>query len=301
MDILILGGAGMLGHKLFQRLRQSHPDTCCTIRGLVHQDSLKNVDVFHAGNVIENCDVADWPALQRLLLRVKPRFLINCVGVIKQRPEARRPIPSIEINALLPHRLASTCRSWGGRVIHFSTDCVFSGRRGNYTEADSSDAEDLYGRSKFLGEVASDGAITIRTSMIGRELEHRDSLLEWFLAQNHRRISGYTRAMYSGVTTNYLARVVEKLVSDSPVLSGLYQVTSPSISKYELLGILRDAYQMDVEIVPDNEFFCDRSMKGDKFEQATGYVTPGWPTLVAELASDDTPYDQWQSFAVENF
>ena len=292
MDILILGGAGMLGHKLFERLRLSHPGTCCTIRGLVHQDRLKNVDVFHAGGVIESCDVADWPALQRLLSRLTPKFLINCAGVIKQRPEAKMPIPSIEINALLPHRLASTCSSWGGRVIHFSTDCVFSGRRGNYTEDDPSDAEDLYGRSKYLGEVASPGAITLRTSMIGRELEHRDSLLEWFLSQNHRRVAGYTRAMYSGATTNYLARVVENLIADFPQLTGLYQVTSPTISKYELLGLLRDAYGLDIEIVPDHEFFCDRSMKGDKFEQATGYVSPGWPTLVAELASDDTVYDK---------
>jgi dTDP-4-dehydrorhamnose reductase len=299
MDILILGGAGMLGHKLFQRLRNSHPDTCCTIRGLVHQGPLKNVAMFHRGNVIENCDVADWPALQRLLSRIKPAFVINCVGVIKQRPEAQRPLPSIEMNALLPHRLSSTCRSWGGHLIHFSTDCVFSGKRGSYTEEDSSDAEDLYGRTKFLGEVAADSAITLRTSMIGRELDHCDSLLEWFLRQNHRRISGYTRAMYSGVTTNYLARVVESLIADFPDLCGLYQVTSSAISKYELLRLLRDAYQLDVEIVPDDDFVCDRSMKGDKFEQATAYVSPDWPTLVDELASDDTPYDQWQSFALE--
>ncbi len=294
MDILILGGTGMLGHKLFQRLRKSHPDTCCTIRGLIHDDPLNNVDMFHAGHVIEHCDVADWPGLQRLLSRLKPNTLVNCVGVIKQRPEAMKPLSTIEINALLPHRLASMCQSWGGRLIHFSTDCVFSGQRGNYTEDDLSDAHDMYGRSKFLGEVAADGAITLRTSIIGRELGHRKSLLEWFLKHNHQRISGYTRAMFSGVTTNYLSQVVESLIADFPQLTGLYQVTSPTISKFGLLGLLRDAYQFDVEIIPDNEFFCDRSMKGDKFAQATGYVCPDWPSLVAELANDDTPYDKWQ-------
>lgn len=294
MNILILGGSGMLGHKIFQRLSNSHPDTCCTIRGLVHDDALKNVELLHAGNVIENCDASDWPALHRLLMRMKPGILINCVGVIKQRPDAKRSIPSIEINSLLPHKLAATCKTWGGRLIHFSTDCVFSGRRGGYVESDPSDAEDLYGRSKYLGEVAVDGATTLRTSIIGREIAHRESLLEWLLAQNHRRISGYTRAIYSGVTTSYLARIVECLIADSPGLTGLFQVTSPAISKYDLLGLLRDAYRLDIEILPDTTFHCDRSMKGEKFAHATGYEPPAWPALVAELATDATPYDKWR-------
>lgn len=293
MQILILGGSGMLGHKLFQRLRRSHPDTCCTIRGLVHDGPLRNVDIFRSGNVIENCDAADWQALQRLLSRLKPRNLINCIGVIKQRPEAKKPIPSIEINSLLPHRLAAACKAWGGRLIHFSTDCVFSGKRGGYTEEDCSDAGDLYGRTKFLGEV-TDHALTLRTSIIGRELAHGDSLLEWLLGNNQQRISGYARAMFSGLTTNRLAALVERLITDSSQLTGLYQVTSQTISKMELLRLLSDAYNLDIEITPDNDFFCDRSMKGDKFARATGYVPPDWPSLVAELASDDTPYEKWR-------
>jgi dTDP-4-dehydrorhamnose reductase len=294
VDILILGGAGMLGHKVFQRLRICHRDTCCTIRGLVHDDPLKNVDLFHDGHVIENCDVADWPALQRLLLRLRPRILVNCVGIIKQRPQAKAPIPSIEINALLPHRLASLCATWGGRLIHFSTDCVFSGKRGNYTEDDLSDAEDLYGRTKFLGEATEHNALTIRTSIVGRELEHGESLLEWFLKQNHRRISGYTHALYSGLTTIHLARLVDNLIADFPELTGLYQVTAPTISKYHLLSLLRDTYGLDIEIVPDDTVSCDRSLKGEKFARATSYVCPGWPALAAELAADDTPYEKWR-------
>jgi dTDP-4-dehydrorhamnose reductase len=300
MDILILGGTGMLGHKLFQRLRKSYPNTCCTIRGLIHDDPLRNVDLFHAGNVIENCDVSDWPALHRLLGRLKPEVLVNCVGIIKQRRAAKEPIPSIEVNSLLTHRLASACAEWNCRLIHFSTDCVFSGKRGNYTEADVSDAEDLYGRSKFLGEVTYDGAITLRTSIIGRELTHSESLLEWFLRQDHKRISGYTRAMFSGLTTTELSKVVERLISDFPQLSGLYQVCSTAISKFDLLQLLRGAYGLDVEIVPDANFFCDRSMKGEKFASDTGYVCPDWPAIVAELAHDDTPYKKWQQFAVQD-
>jgi dTDP-4-dehydrorhamnose reductase len=294
MEILILGGSGMLGHKLFQRLRRSHPDTYCTIRGSLHDDPLCSVGLFHAGNVLENIDVADFSTIETLLFQHTPKILINCVGIIKQRAEAQAPIPSIEINALLPHRLATLCERWEGRLIHFSTDCVFSGKRGNYREADFSDAEDLYGRTKFLGEVTTGRAITLRTSIIGRELAHRQSLLEWFLQRSHKRISGYTHAMFSGVTTNYMTRVVEKLIDDFPNLTGLYQVTSPTISKFELLCLLREAYRLDVEIIPNSDFSCDRSMKGDKFALATGCICPSWPELVAELVNEDTSYDNWK-------
>jgi dTDP-4-dehydrorhamnose reductase len=294
MKILILGGAGMLGHKLFQRLRRSEPDTYCTIRGSIDEGQHRNVELFRAGGVVENFEAADFPAVERFLLQSTPSVVVNCIGIVKQRANAKKTIPSIEVNALLPHRLAALCERWGGRLIHFSTDCVFSGRKGNYQEEDFSDAEDLYGRTKFLGEVVTGGAITLRTSIIGRELAHRESLLEWFLRQNHQRISGYTRAMFSGVTTNYMARVVEKLILEFPGLSGLYQVTSPTISKFELLCLLREAYRLDVEIERDPSFVCDRSMKGDKFARATGITRPSWPELIGELAKDDTPYESWK-------
>jgi dTDP-4-dehydrorhamnose reductase len=294
MDILILGGAGMLGHKLFQRLRKSYTKTFCTLRGSVNDGPTKNAELFNTGNVVERFDVANFAAVERFLLEQKPIVVINCIGIIKQRAAAKKAIPSIEINALLPHRLASVCETWGGRFFHFSTDCVFSGKRGSYTEEDSSDAEDLYGSTKFLGEVTGGNAITLRTSIIGRELAHRGSLLEWFLQQNHKSISGFTHAIFSGVTTNYMARVLESLIKDHPKLTGLYHVTSPAISKFDLLCLLRDSYGLDVEITPYSDFFCDRSMKGEKFTQATGLTCPSWPELVAELTSDDTPYEKWK-------
>ena len=311
MQILIFGGAGMLGHKLFQRLRASHRDTICTIRGTLASSALAHVDLFQRGGVIEGVDASDASALQNLLAREKPRVVINCIGVVKQRAAAKLATPSIEINALLPHRLAESCRRIGARLIHFSTDCVFSGRRGNYTEDDISDAEDLYGRTKYLGEVSCGGALTLRTSIIGRELAHDESLLEWFLRESRQRngntrpaghhdyepIRGFTRAIYSGVTTNYLARVVEALIDEHPHLSGLYQVAAQPISKFDLLRLLRDAYHFDIEITPDSSLFCDRSMKGDKFARATGLTAPSWHELVDELANDDTPYDEWKQTA----
>ncbi len=294
MEILVLGGAGMLGHKMFQHLRRRFPRTYCTIRGSVDDLALHDVALFHDGHVLEHCDVTEFAALEQLLLEHRPRVLVNCIGVIKQRPEAKMAVPSLLLNAVLPHQLAKLCQRWDGRLIHFSTDCVFSGRRGGYREEDFADAEDLYGRTKYLGEVSGGNSVTLRTSIIGRELTHFTSLLEWLLGQNRRRVKGYTRAFFSGVTTNWLAEVVGDLIENHPNLSGLYQVTSNTISKFDLLCLLRAAYSLDIEIAPDDEFHCDRSMAGEKFAGATGYVCPPWPELLAQLSGDPTPYEEWR-------
>jgi dTDP-4-dehydrorhamnose reductase len=294
MEILVLGGTGMLGHKMFQRLRKRFPDTYCTVRGSVRDANLEHIELFQAGNVCEWVDAADYAPLKRSLRDRQPKVIVNCMGIVKQRQEAQEALPSILVNALLPHQLAETCSAWGGRLIHISTDCVFNGRRGGYRETDITDGEDLYGRSKALGEVTAESALTLRTSIIGRELFHLQSLLEWFLAQDHARVRGYQRAMYSGTTTDQLAAVVGDIIKNHPLLTGLYQVTGPTVSKFELLSLLREAYALDVEIIPDDQFFCDRSMSGEKFRAATGYVSPEWPELAAELVSDETPYEQWR-------
>jgi dTDP-4-dehydrorhamnose reductase len=213
--------------------------------------------------------------------------------VIKQRAEAVSPIPSITINSLLPHKLAQMAARWGGCVIHFSTDCVFNGKRGGYLEEDSSDAEDLYGKTKFLGEVAVANALTVRTSIIGRELTEHRSLLDWFLAQNQKTIRGYRRVIYSGVTTNHLAELVVSIIQGHPGLNGLYQVASEPISKYDLLCLLREAYQLDVRIEPDDLEVSDRSMRCDKLREAIAYECPPWPVLARQLAEDNTPYEKW--------
>ena len=294
MNVLVLGGSGMLGHKIFQILQERTSDAWCTIRSAANDAWLDDIDLFHGGNVIWQMDAFDWPRFQDLLRERRPRVIVNCVGVIKQRAAGKDAIPNIELNALLPHRLAALAATWGGRLIHFSTDCVFSGSRGNYSESDPSDAEDLYGKAKFLGEVDAPNSLTLRTSIIGRELSHFKSLLEWFLQQNHKKVQGYTRAMYSGVTTNYLANLTARIIEEQSALSGLYQVTSATISKYDLLSLIRDAFELDVEIVRDDQFFCDRSMTGEKFVNATGYRTPSWRELVLQLRQDPTPYERWR-------
>jgi dTDP-4-dehydrorhamnose reductase len=283
----------MLGHKMFQRLRQDFPDTYCTLHGPADARPFDTVPLFHDSKVFDRIDVLQTARFYDLLRRLRPQFIVNCVGVIKQRPDAKSPVTGIRINALLPHELAEVSGEWGGRLIHFSTDCVFSGRRGRYTEEDVSDAEDLYGRTKFLGEVSRPNALTLRTSIIGRELTHHQSLLDWFISQNHKTVPGFTRAIYSGVTTLHLTEVVAALIADRSALHGLYQLASPPISKHDLLVLIKQAYRLDIDIVPDDRFMCDRSMSGARFDAATGHRCPSWPDMVAQLAADPTPYNEW--------
>lgn len=294
MKALVLGAEGMLGHKTFQTLLARYPETKCTILGSLSDPFYKKIDLFKTGSVVERVNAMDFSALESTLVKLRPEFIVNCAGIIKQRDESKSSIPSITLNSLLPHKLAAFARGWDGRVIHVSTDCVFNGRRGNYTESDFSDAEDLYGKSKSLGEVIAENALTLRTSIIGRELSHFGSLLEWFLAQRGKTIRGFKRVIYSGVTTNYLSEIVSRIISEHPTLTGLYQVTSPAIPKYDLLRLLREAYCLDVDIQPDEREVSDRSMVGDKFVRATGYKYPTWTDLIARLVDDSTPYEKWR-------
>jgi dTDP-4-dehydrorhamnose reductase len=291
--ILILGGTGMLGHKLFQHFLFRFPGTICTMHRHASDVPYSRIAMFQRPQVIEGIDVFDFNKLSHLLLRLKPDFIVNCIGVIKQRYDASSHIPTITVNSLLPHQLAELSAKWGGRLIHFSTDCVFSGRQGMYKEVDPSDAEDLYGKTKFLGETTEPNALTIRTSIIGRELANHRSLLDWFLSNKGGRVKGYRKSIYSGVTTNHLAEVVSSIILRHPQLQGVYQVTSDPISKYDLLCLLRDAYTLDIAIDPVDGEDVNRSMDGSRFREATGYVCPTWSTLVQQLASDPTPYEQW--------
>lgn len=294
MRIMVLGGEGMLGHKMYQILHARYPDTACTVSRSLSDPFYERVFLFGQGHVIDNVDAMDLQSLGELLRGIKPAFIVNCIGIVKQREEAKAFIPSITLNSLLPHTLAEFASGWGGRVIHFSTDCVFSGKSGRYTEDSPSDAEDLYGKSKYLGEVAVENALTLRTSIIGRELANFQSLLEWFLAQRGKTVKGFKRVIYSGVTTNYMAQLVGNLIADYPTLSGLYQVTAPPISKYDLLCLLKEAYHLDVKIIPDEKEISDRSMVGNKFLGATGYRSTDWASLVHQIVNDPTPYETWR-------
>jgi dTDP-4-dehydrorhamnose reductase len=288
--VLILGAGGMFGHKMFHAAASRFPDTWCTLREKLSDYPVQDLPEFWSSRIVEQSDAMDLNSVGAILDRIRPDVVVNCVGVIKQRAAAEDAVTSISLNSLLPHMLAAKLKEWGGRVVHISTDCVFDGARGHYTEDDAPNAVDLYGKTKALGEVESPNSITLRTSIIGRELRSHKSLLDWFLAQNHGTVSGYQQVWWSGVTTNHLADLVVSLIVDHPALSGLYQVSSGRISKYDLLIMLRDAYDLDITVKPDPSYVLDRSLTGDKLKAAIGYECPPWTQLLSQLTADPTPY-----------
>jgi dTDP-4-dehydrorhamnose reductase len=293
LRILVLGAAGMLGHKMFQLLGAEFADVWGTMRGTKADAPFSKIELLQTDRILDDFDASDWPAARAKIAELKPHVVVNCIGVIKQRAAANSAIPSITINALLPHLVAETMREWDGRLIHISSDCVFSGNRGNYKEDDPSDALDLYGRSKFLGEIAIGNVLTLRTSIIGRELHHHESLLDWFLQQNHKTIRGFRRALWSGVTTIHLSKLVAQFITSFPDLRGLYQISSGRMSKHDLLVLLGTGYGLDIQIEPDDTVHCDRSLDGSRLAAAIAYQTPRWDDLVRELVDDPTPYDRW--------
>jgi dTDP-4-dehydrorhamnose reductase len=223
---------------------------------------------------------------------VQPQVVVNCIGLVKQAEALKDPLVSIEVNALFPHRLATLCQERGIRLIHISTDCVFSGRKGHYMENELSDAEDLYGRTKFLGEVSYNRCLTLRTSMIGRELGTSHGLIEWFLSQEGRTVGGYTRAIFSGFTTNALAEIIARIVDKQPEMCGVWHVASDPISKFALLSLVKQIYGLDIKINPDETVVCDRSLNADRFRQATGFVPPTWYDMIEQMYRDPTMYSE---------
>ncbi len=279
--VLIFGATGMLGHALFGLLSERGDlDVHATARrrgGFSRWFPPELAARIHASVSAE-----DFGSVLRALDEAAPDVVINGIGVIKQLPEAQDPIVAISINALFPHRLALACKAAGARVIHVSTDCVFSGEKGNYAEDDVPDAPDLYGRTKLLGELTGPGCVTLRTSIIGHELVGRRGLIEWFLSQEEK-VQGFAHAIYSGFPTVELARIVAERIIPDEGLAGLYHVSSAPISKYELLRLVAERYGKKIVVERQDEFRCDRSLDSGRFRRATGYEAPPWPDMVERM------------------
>jgi dTDP-4-dehydrorhamnose reductase len=288
MRILIFGGTGMLGHRLWMNLAPFH-ETWVTVHGGASE--LPDITAFSRKYILPHVDALRLDQVVRAVSSVRPDWIINCIGLIKQRVESLDPFASISVNALFPHQLSLVCQTARARVIHLSTDCVFSGGTGQYTEESVSDAEDLYGRTKFLGEVASPHAVTVRTSMIGRELKTRYGLVEWFVSQKST-VKGYRKALFSGFTTDELSRILLHYVLPRPELSGLYHVSSEPISKYDLLLLLKESFGIPIDILPDEELSVDRSLDSTRFKEVTGYQPPTWEAMVDELKENSRFYDK---------
>jgi dTDP-4-dehydrorhamnose reductase len=271
----------MLGHQLLLRLRVRH-DVRVTLRSAL--SDYAHLHLFDASNAFDGIDVRRLDRIERVFALFRPDAVVNATGIVKQRKESGESITSIEINSLLPHRLAQLCRERDIRLVHMSTDCVFSGKTGDYLENDFPDADDLYGRSKLLGELGEAPCLTLRTSIIGPELSRKTGLLEWFLAQRGA-IKGYRRAIFSGFTTLEMARIIEHVLTTAEPAHGLYHVSSDAISKYDLLTLIKRRLGLMTEIMPDDEFVCDRSLDSSRFRTAYAYTPPSWGTMIDELAT----------------
>jgi dTDP-4-dehydrorhamnose reductase len=278
--VLILGASGMLGNAAL-RVMSELPEH--EVVGSIRSESSRRLFPERLARLLVTAgDVEKEDALIALFQAVRPQVVLNCIGLVKQLSQVNDPLVAIPVNALLPHRLARLCGLVEARLVHVSTDCVFSGSKGGYTEQDIPDADDLYGRSKLMGEVDYPHAITLRTSIIGHELASANGLVGWFLKQNGQ-CRGYEKAIFSGLPTVELARVIRDVVMPRPELRGLYHVASSPINKYELLQLVAKTYGKQIEIIPDAQLVIDRSLNADHFRAETGYVAPSWPELVKSM------------------
>ena len=282
----------MLGHKLVQRWRDEF-DVWTTLRGKVAD--YERFGIFDPERTLDSLSVLEPSALAAAIENIRPDVIFNAVGVVKQVPTAKNTVTTLLINAVLPHQLADVATKIGARLIQISTDCVFDGARGNYSEDDEPNATDLYGKSKALGEVTGDNCLTLRTSIIGRELTTAHGLVEWVLANQGDTVNGFANAIFSGFPTIVLADIITTLIKDHPSLSGLYHVSSEPINKFDLLNLIKTSYNIDLDITRFKDFRIDRSLDSTKFRRTTGFTPKPWSEMIAEMADDTTPYESWRN------
>jgi dTDP-4-dehydrorhamnose reductase len=291
LKVLILGCNGMLGHKLYQVMGQRF-DVSGTVRGKF--EDIQRYGIFEPSRVFTGVDARQISRVENALEKASPDIVVNCIGVVKSLSEKTDTLTSIWLNSLFPHQLAGLCRAKGVCLVHVSTDCVFSGQKGSYREDDPSDAEDIYGKTKYLGEVSGEGVLTIRTSFIGRELATGNGLLEWFIANRGREVNGYANAIFSGFTTLHLADVLADVVEKWPDLNGLFHVASEPVSKYRLLALINQAMKLNIKVNRTPEPRYDRSLDAARFRRTTGFKPLSWEDMVGEMAQDAGQYDAWR-------
>lgn len=282
-----MGGGGMLGHKLVQVLEENF-EVWTTFR--TNFEVYEKFGIFKKERTIENINVENFEAVESVLGRVEPQVVVNAVGIVKQLPSSKSVVNALTINSIFPNQLAEAAGRGGARLINISTDCVFSGKKGKYTEADAPDADDLYGKSKNLGEVTTEHCLTFRTSIIGRELNTAHSLVEWFLSNRGKKVKGFSKAIFSGFPTLVLSEIIADVIENHPRLNGLYHLSSAPINKFDLLELVNEAYQSDVEIERFEDFAIDRSLDSTKFREATGFRPAAWEEMVEKMAADDALY-----------
>lgn len=284
VKILILGAGGMIGHRIWLEAQNV---SGIEVFGVIRKpkSQYQKFNIFNA-NIFDEIDVSDWGSFESFLGKIKPDVIVNAIGITIRRVEMSNFEKSLAINSFFPRRLLKWSQANNARVIHLSTDCVFDGANGPYTEISQPSAKDNYGKTKFLGEIEGENALTLRFSCIGRELDSHTELLDWLLAQEGKKIVGYGKAIYTGVTTHVVAKEVMRIIINFPQLCGIYQLSTSPISKYDLLCLIKKKYRLSVEITQDDDHVADKTLLCEKYIAATGYVAQAWDELIEELQSD---------------
>lgn len=288
LKITILGASGMLGASLFRYFSNKNYLVTGSIRNLKTKEKLLQLKGFN-GSLTSDINANCIESIKKYIEQENPDYILNCIGVIKQKEDSIDRKTEININSLLPHQLAAIADKVNAKLIHFSTDCVFSGKKGNYLESDFADADDIYGRSKWLGEIDYGHHLTLRTSIIGHELWSNNSLINWFLSQNEK-VNGFNNAIFSGLPTCYVAKVVENIITDYPDLQGLYHLSVDPIDKYTLLEKVKNTYKKDITIHKYPDFKIDRSLNSKKLQNLIKFTPPTWDYLIQLMHEEYLTY-----------
>jgi dTDP-4-dehydrorhamnose reductase len=288
--VLVLGASGMLGHMLVRVLSENYVVFGTTLSAYNKNSPL--LRILPRENWFDTVNVCNIDTIERTISEVKPDVVLNGVGLIKQKMTPNVNSHAIQINSLFPHQLLEICNKTDARLIHFSTDCVFEGTPGIKHVTDAPTATDIYGLSKLLGEIQEGPALTLRTSVVGRQLFGTESLFEWAISQRGNTVNGFKNAIYTGLTTLELSHVVKRIIEEQPDLVGLFQVASKPISKYELLAKLNVMLNLGLSIEPNTDFYCDRTLDGSEFSGLTNIEIPSWDNMLTKFLADQDFYEK---------
>lgn len=293
--ILILGITGMLGHQMWRVLRRTLDSQRFQIYGTVRGTvlALQRFDIFNTDGVIENVNASHFSELQKCLSDLQPDYVINCIGLTLRKKDLADIEKCYQINSVLPQLLGQWCELNHAKLIHFSTDCVFDGQKGShYYETDLPTAQDHYGRSKFLGEVRTGKNLTFRLSIVGRELENKTEFLEWIFSQKNQTVSGFDQVMYSGLTTNFVAQEVCRVILKFPELSGLHQISSESLSKFAIINKVNQKFYLNIQVNKKSDYVSNKSLDCSAYSKQTGFKSPTWDELIDDLYQDREFYER---------
>ncbi|MCR4081618.1 dTDP-4-dehydrorhamnose reductase family protein [Providencia stuartii] len=271
--VVILGSNGMLGHSLLKNIKN------CQLYGIQRkaseQKNIITINDFFSNELYNSLDI------------LSPDVIINCVGVIKQKNISNDVLHTLPINSIFPHLLAQYTEKNNSRLIHFSTDCIFDGKEGMYGDEHEFSAKDLYGISKYLGEIKNNpSTLTLRVSIIGHGIEPNDSLIDWFISQNGTEVKGYTKAYFSGLPCKEIANILTNYIIYNEELFGLYNLSADRISKFDLLKLVAQKYHLNIKINECDSLVIDRSLNSERFKKATGYKNKTWPELIGLMKED---------------